>query len=244
MPPTPAGSAAAFRGDGHWDQSASMNFLAHYALVRPDGPMPLTVLGNALPDLLPLASPRARFRLTALATAPDGPLKVGVRTHLIADAAFHKSPAFALARQEIKALLAGADFVGIRLRPFFLAHVLAELCLDAVLLRADPSLADSFYAACLAVDPQHVRHWAESAIQTPLPALPGVLARFTRSRYLDHYAADEGVAEGLTRLCARARQDTFRGGNFALLTTLVARAVSMIGPLTPKMLLETRQALH
>ncbi len=220
-----------------------MNFLAHYALIRAADPSAWMVLGNALPDLLPLAAPRARFRLTALAMAPAGPLKAGVSLHLAADAAFHRSPAFAQAQAEMKALLAQADFVGMRLRPFFLAHVLAELCLDAALLRTDPGLADAFYAALASADPQEATRWAEAALRTPLPALPAVLTRFTRSRYLDRYADDAGVADGLTRLCARARQDTFRGGNFALLTALVTQAVARMDSLAPALLDETRQAL-
>ncbi len=220
-----------------------MNFLAHYALIRADGPPPLVVLGNALPDLLPLAAPRSRFRQAALETAPAGLLREGVSVHLAADAAFHKSPTFARAQGEMKALLQDAPFVGMRLRPFFLAHVLAELCLDAALLRADPGLAGDFYAACAAADVREVTRWAEAALHTPLPALPGVLARFTRARYLEQYAADSGVAEGLSRLCARARQDTFRGGNFALLTALVAQAVPLLAALAPALLVETASAL-
>jgi hypothetical protein len=217
-----------------------MNFLAHYALIRPADPSPLMVLGNALPDLLPLAAPRARFRITTLASARDGFLKQGILTHLAADAAFHKSPSFMQAQSKIKALLASIDFVGIRIRPFFLAHVMAELCLDAVLLRADPSLANVFYAAFAAADVQETTRWAETALETPLPSLPRVLHRFNRSHYLENYVSDSGVAEGLTRLCARAHQDTFRGGNFALLTVLVSQAVSAIEALAPQMLAETR----
>jgi hypothetical protein len=217
-----------------------MNFLAHYALIRPADPSPLMVLGNALPDLLPLAAPRARFRTATLASAHDGFLKQGVFTHLAADAAFHKSPSFMQAQSKIKVLLASIDFVGIRIRPFFLAHVMAELCLDAVLLRADPALANEFYTAFAQADVHETTLWAETALETPLPSLPRVLDRFNRSRYLESYASDSGVAEGLTRLCYRAHQDTFRGGNFALLTVLVAQAVSAIEPLAPQMLAETR----
>ena len=216
-----------------------MNFLAHYALLRPSGPPPLLVLGNALPDLLPLAAPRARFRQVTLATAPDSPLKVGVTTHLAADASFHTSPAFAQAQAEMKDLLRDAGFTEMRLRPFFLAHVLAELALDAALLRADPGLAESFYAAFAAADLAVASHWAEAALHTPLPALPAVLARFTRARYLEQYAEDRGVAEGLTRLCVRARQDTFHGKNFERLTETVALAVIRISALTPALLAQT-----
>ena len=66
------------------------------------------------------------------------------------------------------------------------------------------------------------------------PELPAVLARFARSRYLESYREDGGVAEGLSRLCARARQDTFEGENFARLTGCCRRVGTPPGWPTPR----------
>lgn len=224
-----------------------MNFLAHFVVAtRGRISPPAYVLGNALPDLLPLAAHRARFRPVSLALAPaanavEAALRAGVLTHLRTDAAFHKAPTFAQAQADMKALLRDAGFVGMRLRPFFLAHVLAELALDAALLRAEPGLADAFYADFDAADFPHATRWTETTLQLPLPDLPGVLTRFGRSRYLARYTDDAGVADGLTALCARARQDTFEGANFTRLTILVAEAVPRMGVLAPALLAETAE---
>ncbi len=99
-------------------------------------------------------------------------------------------------------------FDGIRVRRFFLAHVLAELALDAVLLRADPTVADGFYAAFADADFARRHALDGNAVGKSLPELPGVLTRFARSRYLYSYAEDEGVATGLSRVCARGRGRT------------------------------------
>jgi hypothetical protein len=163
----------------------------------------------------------------------DAALRAGALTHLATDAAFHKTPAFAAAQGAAGDLLARAAFQGIRVRRFFLAHVLAELALDAALLRAEPSLADEFYDAFARADRAAMARWAEGAVGAPLPALPGVLTRFARSRY------DAGVAEGLSRLCARARQDTFEGANFARLVSVVGQAVAALAPQAPALLSET-----
>jgi hypothetical protein len=148
--------------------------------------------------------------------------------HLATDAAFHKTPAFAEAQAEAGRLLDGAGFEGIRVRRFFVAHVLTELALDAVLLRADPGIADGFYAAFAAADRARVTCWAEDAVGRSLPDLPAVLTRFARSRYLHNYGEDEGVATGLSRLCARARQDTFEGDNYARLVVVVTQTVAAL----------------
>lgn len=218
-----------------------MNFLAHYALVRPAAPA--LTLGNALPDLLPLASPRARFRQANVVTSPAGLSRDGVLAHLAADAAFHRTTAFAQAQQEIKSLLPHAGFLDIRLRPFFFAHVCVELALDAVLLREDSTLADDFYAGLAAADFDEARLWAEQALHSSLPSLPGVLTHFLQSRYLCSYHEDVGVAEGLSRVCARARQDVFSGDNFPRLTDLISQAIPMLRLLAPALLAQTRSAL-
>ncbi len=230
-----------------------MNFLAHHVLatrfLSPTPPLPFYAVGTALPDLLPLAAPRARLRAASVGIAPartseETALKAGAVSHLATDAAFHKAPSFAGAQAEAGTLLDGAGFAGIRVRRFFVAHVLVELVLDAALLRADPAIADDFYAAFAAADPVAVTRWAEAAVVRPLPALPGVLARFTRSRYLFSYAEDAGVAEGLSRVCGRARQDTFAGENFARLTRVVGETVgALTGARAESLLAETAAGL-
>ena len=225
-----------------------MNFLAHFVFAtrycEPPHPQPAYVLGNALPDLLSLAEPRRRFRTAGLARCPratpeDAALWAGVRAHLGTDDAFHPTTAFAQAQAGVKLLLRDGGFLGMRLRPFFVAHVLAELALDAALLRAEPGLAGAFYAAFTGADFAQATRWAEETLQTPLPHLPGVLTRFARARYLHSYAEDDGVAEALSRLCARARQDTFDGENFARLTAVVTASVRLLDDYAPALLTET-----
>ena len=77
----------------------------------------------------------------------------------------------------------------------------------------------------------------------PLPDLPTVLTRFARSRYLYSYAEDEGVATGLSRLCARARQDTFEGENYARLVGVVGQTVAVLERQAEALLGETGTAL-
>ena len=230
-----------------------MNFLAHYVLavrrLPPIIPLPAYVVGTALPDLLSLATRRSRLRPHLLAqiiaqSADEAALRAGVLVHLATDAAFHKTTAFAEAQADVNALLRLATFDGIRVRRFFLAHVLTELALDAVLLRADVSVADDYYAAFTEADFAAVTHWAEDAVGTSLPELPAVLTRFSRSRYLYSYGEDEGVATGLSRLCGRARQDTFEGQNYARLVMVVGQAAAAVERHAETMLAETASALY
>ena len=226
--------------------------------------LPAYLIGSALPDLIGQAAPRVRLRqrpprpnsgepeqgeegpnANSLAPRPvmvagtGEAVSAGVRAHLATDAAFHKTAAFAEAQVEIGTLLASAGFQGIRVRRFFVAHVLAELALDAALLRADPALGEQFYAMFAQADFNAVTRWAEHETGRPLPRLPDVLARFAASRYLLSYITDEGVATGLSRTCLRARQDSLEDDNFARLVPVVHAAVGLVTARAEALLSET-----
>jgi hypothetical protein len=223
-----------------------MNFLSHYyvgtRLQLATPPLPAYVVGTSLPDLLPLAAPRTRLRLPLpsqpLTGYPEHDLALtnGIRSHLKADAAFHKSPGFGDAQVKATLLLSEAGFGGIRVRRFFVSHILVELALDAALLRNMPHLGEEFYAAFSAADFDNITLWTVVATARPLPHLTSVLERFADSRYLLHYLSDEGVAQGLSGLCIRARQDSFEGQNFIRLTSVVGQMVEHLYPRTAKLL--------
>ncbi len=229
-----------------------MNFLAHSIIatrfLKLTEPLSAYVVGTALPDLLPLAAERVRLRPAQIEralprTALETALSAGVSVHLATDAAFHKSAAFSDAQAKAGQLVADAGFEGIRVRRFFAAHVLTELVLDAVLLRAEPALAGKFYEAFAAVDPAAVTQWAEAVMERPLPNLPGVLTRFARSSYLRGYAEDDGVATGFSNLCRRAGQDTFDGDNFRRLVGVVGEIAAYLPDYIPALLAETAQGI-
>ncbi len=222
-----------------------MNFLAHHAVatkfLTPTEPLPAYVLGTALPDLLPLAAERVRLRPECFRaeTPLEAALAAGVSVHLATDTAFHKTAAFAEASAEVSQLLARAEFDGMRVRRFFVAHVLTEMALDAVLLRTDPALADRFYGAFTAADFHLATRWTEAVTGKSLPHLPHVLARFGHSQFLRQYADNDGVATGLSNLCRRAGQDTFEGENFRRLVGVVRQVSNQMPQFVSALLAET-----
>ena len=224
-----------------------MNFLAHYEIaaqiLTPKQPFSAYALGTALPDLLPLAESRVRLRPARVAaqrrTEFGAALAAGVSVHLATDSAFHKTAAFAEAQAEVSALLAKAAFERMRVRRFFVAHVLTEMVLDAALLRADPARADRFYEAFAAGDFDLTAQWTEEVTGKALPNLAYVLKRFAQAQYLRQYAKDDGVATGLSNLCRRAGQDMFEGENFTQLVGVVNQAAGQMQRFVPALLSET-----
>jgi len=227
-----------------------MNFLAHFTVATRFHPrvlsLPAYTVGTALPDLLPLAAAHTRLRPQPVTqflanSLEDQALRAGVLSHLAADAAWHKTQSFADSQAEAGLLLAQAGFREMRVRRFFFAHILVELALDAALLRANSAVGEDFYAAFSAADMGSVTGWTEAVLARPLPELPFVLKHFAASRYLLHYRTDEGVAEGLSRLCARVRQDTFEGKNYVRLTRVVGKTVQMLMPQVSRIVSETTE---
>lgn len=230
----------------------SMNFLAHYVIathfLSSTTLLPCYVVGNALPDLLPLADRHSRLRPATLALSPtatdeERALCAGALAHLSTDTAFHKTAAFADAQYQAGALVQQSNFTAMRVRRFFLAHVLVELALDAVLLRREADLADAFYAAFTAAPLSDIVTWAEVTVGAPLPRLFGVLTRFAQSQYLRTYASDDGVTEGLSRVSVMARQDAFTGDNRRRLERLVSQTIPYVAELAPALLEQTATML-
>ncbi len=235
------------------NKDPKVNFLGHFQIATQmlsqnwgAGADPAYVVGTALPDLLPLAERRVRFRPERLSagTEFEAALRGGVSAHLATDAAFHKTAAFAAAQATVGGLLADAAFEGMRVRRFFVAHVLTEMALDAALLRADPALAGRFYGAFALADLGAAARWAEAVTGRPLPGLVPVLTRFASSQYLREYARDDGVATGLSRLCRRAGQDTFEGENFSRLVAVVQKTAARLPVFIPALLAETAAGIY
>ena len=222
-----------------------MNFLAHHVIatqyLTPGEPLSAYVLGTVLPDLLPLAERRVRLRPERLQAGrePESALAAGVLVHLATDAAFHKTASFAEAQAAVGELLTGAGFAGMRVRRFFVAHVLTEIALDAALLRADAKLADRFYDAFAAADFEATRRWTEAVTGRALPNLPAVLTRFAEFQYLREYTNDSGIATGLSNVCRRAGQNTFEGENFSRLVLVAGAAAALLPAFVPAIFAET-----
>ena len=231
-----------------------VNFLAHYVLATAlfaatraiavlcggNGPARFAAIGICADDYLRQAIVTSRLPQSA----EEAALQAGVSVHLATDAAFHKTEAFARAQAIVSRFLSETDFVGIRVRRFFVAHILAELALDAVLVRTDPSIADSFYSAFNEANYAVVTRWTEDVVGKHLPHLPSVLARFAESHYLLHYQEPEGVATGLSRLCGRARQDTFKGENYGRLVEVVEKSTAALESQAEALLEETAEVMR
>jgi hypothetical protein len=192
-----------------------MNFLAHGFRHLDD---PWFVAGTALPDWLRMLDRRARAPAEVVAPFADdadprvASVACGVLRHHDDDRRFHGCQAFAAARGEttsaLREILSSADGH----RPSFVAHLVVEMHLDAVLAEESPDLLGRYYAALASLEPGEV----EDVVGRVLPAAPRGVAplvgRFVRERFLAEYADPHALARRLGFVLARARQPALPEG--------------------------------
>ena len=196
-----------------------MNFLSHalphLGLGDADAAHPLFVLGTGLPDLLSVADRRVRLREkmlrphTTVAADEDDPDRAalcrGVLRHLDDDRWFHGTAAFA----EVTAVL-GVSFrercgPGDGFRSGFVGHVVCEMLLDATLADRYPDALPRYYDRLSALDPAAVQDHVNAVHPVGTDKLADLLPGFVRSRFLEDYATDAGVAYRLGQVLKRVR---------------------------------------
>ena len=137
----------------------TMNYFTH-GLRFTDRPYYL--VGTALPDMLSVVDRQVRLRSKRVAPFADGTgtvqaeLAAGVLQHLDDDAWFHNTPAFLLVTGQLTRLFRELLPADDGYRPALLGHIVMELLLDGVLIRANPGMLDAYYAAFSAIDPHVV----------------------------------------------------------------------------------------
>jgi len=226
-----------------------LNFLAH-AWVLPDGGgrhrfsgEPELVLGSALPDLLSAFDRRAPRlagdAVPALEAAGASELARGVRAHQVADACFHDLPAFREACSALRPVAGRLNAAGEKVRGFFLAHIVLEVLLDAVLLERELDLALHFYGSLEQADVAAAVRATSEAAGSPRDerGFARFATRFVEARFLEDYREDAGATKRVARVLERARQPLGPRGEALLLdeipgarTIVRERADSLLSP--------------
>ncbi len=187
-----------------------MNYFAH-ALAFLDGPDPdpCFAAGTAVPDWLAVADRQARVRARHAMAALDDPqpataaLARGILQHLLDDACFHKTRAFAEVSLALTA--ASRDVLGEApgLGPSFLGHLLAELLLDAALIADDPARLDRYYQLLDRVDAAWIEEAVNRLSPRPTARLAAMICGFRRERILWDYREDGKLLVRLNQVFRR-----------------------------------------
>jgi hypothetical protein len=91
-------------------------------------------------------------------------------------------------------------------RPWFIAHLVVEMQLDAVLAAESPGRIGAYYAALESLDPEEVERVVRDLVVACPPGVARLVRRFVAERFLDDYADPVKLVRRLDAVLRRTRQ--------------------------------------
>jgi len=183
-----------------------MNYFAHGFRYVDD---PYFLAGTAVPDWLNVVDRRLRIRAKRAAAyleAGDPLLRrvaAGIVQHHRDDARFHDAAAFVQVTAAVSCKLRAHLPAEAGHRPGFVAHVLVEVLLDAVLADRAPGRLEDYYRAIDALEPLAVADYVAQMAGRPADSLARWIDRFSRERFLFDYSQDAKLSGRLNQVMAR-----------------------------------------
>ncbi len=187
---------------------SSVNYFAH-GIAHLDRPYFLA--GTAAPDWLSVADRSVRLRPRYVRPFADGAgdpraeFAAGVLQHMEDDDRFHRLPAFYDVSGELLLLFRRLLHPHDGFRPGFLAHIVTELLMDAVLIDRRPELLRAYYTALDSVDPHLVQQCVNEMAKNQTQRLAGLLPLFTREAFLWDYLESERLLYRLNQVMRRVK---------------------------------------
>jgi hypothetical protein len=214
-----------------------VNTFAHARLVLPLG-RPLTTAGAILPDLVRYAGARGNHRpLVVQGPAAGSDLRAqldevaaGVRCHLEADAVFHgQRPFVDLLQGLTRFTRRDAPELANHWTRWLLPHLVAEIVLDRLLVRADPDGAESCYEAMATLRAGDVLGSVAASYEVPLAPLAWLLGEWVTRRRLHSYETLDGIAFAVERALGRFGRRVIEDSQAEAFARLVDYAEQCIG---------------
>jgi hypothetical protein len=127
-------------------------------------------------------------------------LHTGAVKHIARDASFHKSYYFKNATHHIGEIIKPV-FLSVNIpRAWWAAHLLAEMMLDRVLIKAEPIMIDKFYHDLETSSTQTITQYLSLCDVHDHEVFFGRLNRFNELRYLKHYVNDDAMVFSVSRV--------------------------------------------
>jgi len=183
-----------------------MNYLAHAYPFLDD---PYFAAGTGVPDWLTVVDRTVHVRLKhaePFVEDPDGPtasVARGVIQHVRDDARFHQTQAFVELSLELSATVRDVLDEPSGFRPTFLGHLLAEVLLDACLIRDDPARLEEYYRVLDSVDGRLVQEAVSRMTPRRTGRLALMISRFCREQILWDYVEDAKLLMRLNQVMRR-----------------------------------------
>lgn len=183
-----------------------MNFLCHAMPYLDD---PLVAVATGVPDWMSMVDRKVRVRGKMAAGFVDDADDViarvarGVIHHIDDDRWFHGTHAFVTTNMELAVQLRDRLPGDDGFRPTFVGHIVIEMLLDALAIRDDRSIAETYYAAVAGVDAGEVQRAVVAISGKPVTNLASVIGRYIDAAFLYDYLTPEGMLFRINQVMKR-----------------------------------------
>jgi hypothetical protein len=170
---------------------------------------PLLAVSTGVPDWLSMVDRKIRARgklAKACLDSDDDEIRRvagGVIRHIEDDRWFHGTQAFVETNLQLSVQLRDLLPGDSGFRPTFVAHILIEMCLDALWIRDDSSIADDYYSTLRSIPPTTIERCVNAITGKPTDQLTVVIERFCEIRFLYDYLDHDKLLMRLNQVMKR-----------------------------------------
>lgn len=201
-----------------------MNFLAHHFFYANGDPYHNA--GLLLPDWSRSAEGKRKLDWSKKSknNKQFEALWEGCQKHYEADSWFHDCDYFVEITEKLETDLTKLQSEGLFLeqRKWFLAHILAEVLLDRLIIDKHPKALDAFYRDLNLVPFAHIKSFLLEAGKDGMGRFEQGHAAFLNSEFLRYYATFGGLTESLNRVVQRTKQAAFSDAEHKAMTVLMS----------------------
>ncbi len=147
----------------------------------------------------------------------------GCAAHYHADKKFHASSFFNKILNDSSNIINTALFSNALSRKWFLAHILAELMLDRILVKNYPQELDRFYYSLEAVDDNNLADFLKQYGMSEIDSFFEFFNHFRKVQYIHYYTDNNKFVYSLNRIMIRAGVSAISDSDQLVLQEVILR---------------------
>lgn len=166
----------------------------------------------------------------------------GCAAHYNADKKFHASSFFNEMLSQSSNLINGASFSATLNRKWFLAHILAELMLDRILVKEYPEALDSFYKSLQSIDDKHLTEFLKLYGLFEVDSFFEFFNHFRKVQYIYYYTDNNKFVYSLNRIMIRAGVSAISDFDQQVLQDVILQLEEKLTQDTPGLIKQLKQS--
>ncbi len=219
-----------------------MNYFAHFFVDHKLGQHEYNT-GLLLPDVTRGYVKTFKHNIIA-ANAASLNFHEGCLAHYRADKLFHGSQFFADMLAMSNAEINQAKFSEALSRKWFLAHIMAELLIDRILIKQEPDLLDEFYNSLQQINDGQLLDFLNDYEIKDSPKFFEFFNHFRKVQYIRYYTDNNKFVYSLNRIMIRAGVGAMSDADLIILQEVCVKLETILLSNTPDLINKLKQSVQ